>query len=109
MTPDKEIKVNGQKALDALLDELRPEVTEVDQPQVLLGSNVLESTYEIEGETITLGEIVAITQENSGLTVDEWNTLVRDETEQAETLLAQSLRWMQDQGDDDDWLDDGDE
>jgi hypothetical protein len=43
--------------------------------ETLLGSSVLASTYEIEGETVQLGEIVQTAFDRSGMTTAEWNAL----------------------------------
>lgn len=99
-------EIGDETALEEFLTAQSQEENH-DDPGMLLGSSVLAATYEIEGETITLGEIVGITQENSGMTVDEWNATVRDNPEHTEALLAQSLQWMQYQGEDDDWLEGG--
>ncbi|QIG69075.1 hypothetical protein EVB78_042 [Rhizobium phage RHph_N1_15] len=41
----------------------------------LLGSSVLAASYEIEGVTVTLGDLVAEAHELSGATAAEWNAL----------------------------------
>lgn len=48
---------------------------------MLYGSSVLASTYEIAGQTVQLGDIVAAAHELSGKTVVEWNDLPDDERE----------------------------
>ena len=67
-TPEGEIKANGKKALDELLDKLRLEAP-------ASSDWTLESTYEIGDETIALGEIVALAFEDSEMSVDEWNDM----------------------------------
>jgi hypothetical protein len=42
---------------------------------VLYGSSVHESSYEIGGKTYSLGDIVALAHKTSELTVEEWNEL----------------------------------
>lgn len=55
---------------------------ERDEPIAMLnGSNILASTYEIAGKTVTLGEIVAAAHKLSGMTVEEWNALADDARE----------------------------
>lgn len=97
-----EMKVNGRKALNSLLEELRIEAKFEAEAEgmddTLIGSSVLESTYEIEDETIPLGEIVMLAFQHSGLTVAEWNAL---ENDICEDMLEQSLFWMCYQGEDD--------
>lgn len=47
--------------------------------QTLYGSNVHETSYEIGGKTYSLGDIVALAQKTSELTVEEWNELDEDD------------------------------
>jgi hypothetical protein len=49
--------------------------------ETLLGSSVLASTYEIGGETVQLGDIVAAAHVTFGGTVAEWNALADDDRE----------------------------
>lgn len=63
-----------------------PELIEVaqkaiDEGEVLLGSSILASTYDIEGNTVQLGDLVAGAFELSGFTAVEWNSLPDDERE----------------------------
>lgn len=92
------VKVNGKRALAALLDNLRllDDLQSSDNAS-LNGSSILESDYLIGDETVALGEIVTLTFEDSGLTAAEWNALAEETREEA---LAQSLIWMTDQGED---------
>lgn len=94
-TWDEERKVNGQRALDRLLDELRAEAAEAEVS--LVGSGVLNDEYVIGDETVPLGDIVVLTFEDTGLTKTEWNAM---DSVDRENLLAQSLLWMHDQGED---------
>lgn len=55
---------------------------EVKQPQTLHGSNVMPATFEIDGKTVSLGEIVAAAHAKSGLSVDEWNALDDDDRDE---------------------------
>lgn len=69
-----------------------PEKDESDD--MLIGSNVLASTYEIAGKTVTLGDIVAAAHKLSGMTVEEWNALPEDDRDalirlRLDGLLAQ--------------------
>ncbi len=92
-----EIKVNGQRALDKLLDQWRTEST-------LLGSSVLDSVHDIGDETIPLGDVVLLAFEGSGLSRYAWNVL---SDEDREDLVLQSLDWMTGQGEDEDaWMED---
>jgi len=43
--------------------------------ETLLGSSVLASSYEIDGKTVTLGELVGVAHQLSGATAAEWNAL----------------------------------
>lgn len=47
--------------------------------EVLLGSSVHESSYEIGGKTYALGDIVTKAHTASGLTTEAWNALAEDE------------------------------
>ncbi|QIG75614.1 hypothetical protein EVC20_043 [Rhizobium phage RHph_Y2_17_1] len=47
----------------------------------LLGSSVLASSYEIDGKTVTLGDLVAAAHTLSGATVAEWNELAEADRE----------------------------
>ncbi|AGC36048.1 hypothetical protein B7L88_gp004 [Rhizobium phage RHEph10] len=49
--------------------------------ETLLGSSVLASSYEIDGKTVTLGELVAAAHTLSGATVAEWNELAEADRE----------------------------
>lgn len=93
-TEEGETKVNGQRALDSFLEQLRVSLAYHSPEDTLIGSSVLEGEYDIGDETIALGEIVGLAFEHSGLTVMEWNASDREEE------LAQALSWMQDQGED---------
>lgn len=70
---------------------------------ILLGSSVLESSYDIGGEQVVLGDIVRAAFETSGLSVEEWNGMDGDERE---ALLAAELQAMLGDADDTD-KDDG--
>jgi hypothetical protein len=61
----------------AKLEPVGSEEPQDDQPatEILLGSSVLASSYEIEGQTVTLGELVVAAKELSGKTAIEWNAL----------------------------------
>lgn len=43
--------------------------------ETLIGSSTLASTYEIKGETVSLGDLVMAAHDRSGSTVAEWNSL----------------------------------
>jgi hypothetical protein len=58
-----------------------PENPGEQNDEMLIGSSVLASTYEIAGETVQLGAIVAAAHELSGMTVEEWNELPNDDRE----------------------------
>ncbi|WLR90995.1 hypothetical protein [Shinella zoogloeoides] len=47
----------------------------LDAGETLLGSSVLASSYEIDGKTVTLGELVGVAHQLSGATAAEWNAL----------------------------------
>jgi hypothetical protein len=49
--------------------------------EMLIGSSVLASTYEIAGRTVQLGDIVAAAHKLSGMTVGEWNDQPDDNRE----------------------------
>lgn len=46
-----------------------------DQYAALLGSSVHPNEFKINGETVTLGDVVAAALEHSGLTPEQWNEL----------------------------------
>lgn len=96
-----EVKVNGRRALTEFIESLLEE--SVEERESLTGSNLLESTYEIFGERVPLGEIVCLAFGYSTLTPAEWNAL---EDVDREGRLAVALSWMQDTGAED-WLDGG--
>jgi hypothetical protein len=62
------------------------------QQDTLLGSSVLESTYEIGSKTVQLGDIVAAAHTASGLTLEAWNA---QPDEEREHLLKLELEKMQ--------------
>ncbi|PZR92257.1 MAG: hypothetical protein DI537_13805 [Stutzerimonas stutzeri] len=47
--------------------------------ETLLGSSLFAATYEIKGETVQLGELVAAAQKTSGSTSEEWNALAQED------------------------------
>lgn len=51
------------------------QLKEVKRTEVLLGSSVHPATFEINGKTYALGDVVAGAHKESGLSVDEWNAL----------------------------------
>ncbi len=58
----------------------------------LLGSNVQPSEFEdIVGNRVTLGDVVCEAQERSTLSVSQWNTLVRDDSDYAEALIQMAV------------------
>jgi hypothetical protein len=69
-------------------------VTKIKSSSVesLYGSSVLDATYEIGGETVQLGTIVANAHKLSGLTVSEWNMLG---TGERDVLLNTELNRLQ--------------
>lgn len=60
--------------------------------EALLGSSILPATFDIGGETVQLGTIVAAAHAASGLTVTEWNGLIPGVRE---ALLQGSLHVLQ--------------
>ncbi|HEX5362340.1 MAG TPA: hypothetical protein VFW49_14835 [Fluviicoccus sp.] len=54
------------------------EDTSQDKPVTLLGSSVHSTSYEINGKTYALGDVVAMAQANSGMSAEEWNELSDD-------------------------------
>jgi hypothetical protein len=66
--------------------------TKLAQNETLNGSNTLPALIEIaEGKTVQLGEVVAVTFEASGLTVEAWNELAESDRD---TLLKESIEYM---------------
>ena len=61
----------------------------------LLGSDVLDSTLEINGEEISLGEVVTLAFEASGMTLEEWNA--QDDADR-EAKLQEVVEGMEDLG-----------
>lgn len=59
----------------------------------LYGSSILQPTYEIGGQTVQLGTIVANAHKDSGLSVEAWNMLP---TGEREDRLAAELKRLQD-------------
>lgn len=57
------------------LEPIGEEAPNSQHSESLLGSSVLASSYEIEGKTVTLGDLVAAAHTLSGKTVGEWNAL----------------------------------
>jgi hypothetical protein len=60
--------------------------------QVLLGSNLLPAIISTLNGEVTLGEVVCATQEKSGMSVDEWNDLVRLDNGDSERLLNEHIK-----------------
>lgn len=69
----------GEKLQAATVDVLKEK--EEAPADFLLGSSVLAATYEIAGETVQLGDIVASAFTLFGGTIDEWNALQEDQRE----------------------------
>lgn len=66
----REIDLDGN-----LVKAATPPKAPGQKPQTaLLGSNTHDSTYEIGGETVPLGDLVAAAYEKSGLSVEDWNS-----------------------------------
>lgn len=78
------------------VEEVKVEEENDDVPVTLVGSSELDDEYEIGDEVIPAGDIVVAAFENTELTIAEWNALPDDERE---ALIAQSLEWMTDEGD----------
>ncbi len=55
--------------------KLQPTGADQSAREILLGSSVLAASYDIEGQTVTLGELVSAAKEFSGKTAEEWNAL----------------------------------
>ncbi|KXJ45886.1 hypothetical protein [Marinobacter sp. Hex_13] len=65
-----------------------PQVPE-EKPEILVGSDSFESSYEIEGQTVLLGDLVRSAFENSELTLQQWNELPDEERDALiEAVLA---------------------
>lgn len=54
------------------------EDTTQDKTVALLGSSVHPASFEINGKTYALGDVVAMAQANSGMSAEEWNELSED-------------------------------
>ncbi len=97
-------KANGKKNLKALIERLKTERAKADEEKrlaeeaetsaamALLGSSVLESSYEIGGKTVSLGDIVASAFAKAEVTAVDWNAA---DSEAIEELLAAELALMQ--------------
>jgi len=68
-----------------------PQVPE-EKPEILVGSDSFESSYEIGEQTVPLGDLVRSAFENSELTVQEWNELPEEERD---ALIGAVLEVMQ--------------
>jgi len=53
----------------------------VKHQEMLLGSSLLNAYYQIGDENVSLGKIVATAHKESGMTVDEWNSLGTNDRE----------------------------
>ena len=67
-----------------------------EEPQPLLGSDVLPSVIDVHSEEVPLGDVVARAFEHSGLTVEQWN---EQDDGAREAALRQAVDWMCDLGD----------
>ena len=56
-------------------DSAGPNLKSISSADTLLGSSVHPSSFEIEGTSYTLGEVVALAHADSGLSAEEWNAL----------------------------------
>lgn len=63
------------------------------EPETLNGSNTLPATIEIaEGQTLQLGELVAMSHQVSGLSVSAWNKMAEDKRDAQLQLTIDSLK-----------------
>lgn len=63
------------------------------EPETLNGSNTLPATIEIaEGQTLQLGELVAMSHQVSGLSVSAWNKMAEDKRDAQLQLTIESLK-----------------
>lgn len=58
----------------------------------LLGSSKFESTYEIAGRTVQLGQLVADAHAKSGLTPEQWNSIGEAERDERIAVELRALR-----------------
>ena len=74
------LKSNSVVKLIALILSAQKPAAPVDA-QTLYGSDVQPALFEVNGETVQLGTIVAAAHVRSGKTVEEWNALPVEERE----------------------------
>lgn len=68
----------GYKIHGAEIAKAKPAKQAPKPAETLLGSDVHESSYEINGKTYSLGDVVAAAHTASGLSVKDWNELEAD-------------------------------
>lgn len=85
---DEVVSATTSKAAAALSAKLKAAATgdfsaalDAEDEDVLLGSSVLASTYNISGAVVQLGDIVSSAHNRFGGTVAEWNELAADDRE----------------------------
>ena len=69
--------------------------------ETLVGSDAFDAEISVGDEVVTLGDVVQLTFEGSGLTVTEWNEMPDVDREAA---LSLSIQWMTADTEDDDGL-----
>lgn len=75
-------KIEGKNKKE-LLENIQAFIDSQDVEVTLKGSTIQPATFTLnDNSVITLGDVVAKAQENSGLTPDQWNELSQEELEQ---------------------------
>jgi len=98
---DETVYPSKTKALEAA-EAVLAKAPATEDDVMLLGSSEQVSEVDVHGETVTLGEIVQLAFEDSGLTKAEWNDL---DDQDREGRLQDVIEMMLDLGEDeDDWL-----
>lgn len=72
---------NNRHQPQAKADASKGVSTPAKQPEILLGSDIHEAVYDIDGKQHQLGSFVADAHALSGLSVEDWNKLPGEERE----------------------------
>jgi hypothetical protein len=92
ISDDLGVKSNSVgKLIDMVLDVTRPVARDEKPIEGLMGSNVQPSSFEVNGRTVTLGDVVRDAFVASGLSTVDWNALRQ---ELREEHIAKAVKYL---------------